>query len=1031
MDLPMGLVAALESGECVLFLGAGVGYNLLKPDGSHLPDGEALAKSLANKFHIDVDEHPRLDQVAEVVELRRDRARLIAHLDQELSGFEPDESYKWLASLTWRAIFTTNYDRGIERAYELVADTTQNPVVIATNSETRTWDPRFEVPVFHLHGSLSSPDAKQAILITEQDYSRFRERRRMLFEQLRISYATTPILYVGYSHRDPNWRIVTGELRAEFEPNRPPQSYRLVPQTPSLDREILEGQGVTTVDGNLADLCGAVRSRIGDVRVDPRGLEALAANVPGDLLDLFHTSPAAVSGLLNSWTYVNQADFGAPPNTHAFHRGDRANWALIGQGLNFQRDLEEPLVDDLVDFATDPAPRVRSQIVLGPAGFGISTLLMAVAAWFAQNKVGTTLYLRPGASPLPADVEFAARNLPSPIVFCVDNAADYEYELANIHDLLARLKIPAYLLLGERLNEWRQCRPTLRPRELMLQPLSDTEILRLIDSLNKAGSLGKLADLDPDLRFSTIKIRNQQQLLVTMREATEGKAFDAIIEDEYRSILDDAAKDAYGLVCAFSRVRALLRDSLCAETLGLPLTELFGLLTISLEGLVEWETIDEARGIEALRARHQVIADIVWNRCLDRSTYERLLLAAVDSLNLTFNADAKAFESFTRDVDAVDNLRSFEAKTRFFELACKKDPLNGYVRQHYGRMLSRENRPELALSQIDKALELSPKARAIHHTRGVILRQMALESPSIEVGRRRLAQSEDAFEGALRNNPRDEYSYQSLAELFLQWAKKSDDLQESIDYLNRAQAVVFRGLRQVRQREGLYLVSARIAQEIGDGPARLSALRQALEAAPTSAVVRYVLGSALQREGKFDEAIRVLLEGLKQGPDDPFLALALALAYHEAGRDYAESVAVLYIARMKGARDPVFVATFGGMLVMDGQFGDAEDVWQRAEEQNFTFADANRVAFRPHPGMTRPHLTGRVSSVRAGYAFVDVPGMPDFFWPGAQFGGSTPTLNQAVTFEPGFSARGPVLVSVAARADGVGLADSQGASTGN
>ena len=263
MDLPLGLVGAIESGECVLFLGSGVGHNMLTADGRVMPDGKNLARALASRFKIDVADDPDLAQVAQVVELRHDRDRLIGYLHRELSGFEPDENLQWLASLTWRAVFTTNYDSGIERAYELVANPTQSPVVVGTDSETKTWDPRFQVPIFHLHGALTSSEAKQSILLTEQDYATFRVRRQMLFEQLRISYSTTPILYVGYSHRDPNWKMVTTELRTEFEPNRPPQSYRLTPETPALEREILEAQGVTTIDGDLSGLREAVQARLG------------------------------------------------------------------------------------------------------------------------------------------------------------------------------------------------------------------------------------------------------------------------------------------------------------------------------------------------------------------------------------------------------------------------------------------------------------------------------------------------------------------------------------------------------------------------------------------------------------------------------------------------------------------------------------------------------------------------------------------------------------------------------------------------
>ncbi|MDP2014659.1 MAG: SIR2 family protein, partial [Actinomycetota bacterium] len=733
MDLPLGLVGALEAGECVLFLGSGVGYNLTAPNGDHAPDGGQLAVMLAAKFGFDVGLEPDLAQAAQLVEQRHGRAKLVAFLEEALTDLEPDENLRWLASLTWKAIFTTNYDRGIERSYELTTDPTQQPVVIGANSEVKGWDPRFQVPVFHLHGSLFSDEAKGSILVTEQDYARFRDRRQMLFDHLRMSFATTPILYVGYSHRDANWRMISAELRAEFAPNKPPPSYRIAPNTPEIDAEILSAQDITTIDGNLEELRVAVQTRIGDIRVSPHNLDAMAARIPSDLRDLFADSPVAVSRLLNAWDYVNQADFGATPNTDAFHRGDRANWSLIGRGLNFQRDIEESLVEQLVEFATDPSPRVTSQIVLGSAGYGTSTLLMAVAAWFAQNKVGTTLFLRPGMTPSPADFEYAARYFPSPIVFCVDNAADYERELSEIGKLLAALKIPAFLLLGERLNEWRQCRPTLRPQEFTLEQLSDDEIVRLVDSLERTGSLGKLAPLDADLRFAAIKVRNKQDLLVTMREATEGKAFDAIIEDEFRGIQDERARYLYGLVCAFTRGRALARDMLCAEALGIGATDLYQVMAGGLEGILVWETIDEARGLEALRARHQIIADIVWNRCLGRNEHERTLLTVLDALNLTFGVDVKAFEAFTRDEVAVDSLQTLEAKTRFFELACRKDPTNGYVRQHYGRMLLREDKLELALSEVERALELEPKSRAITHTRGVILRDMALAATTPEV----------------------------------------------------------------------------------------------------------------------------------------------------------------------------------------------------------------------------------------------------------------------------------------------------------
>ena len=1023
MDLPLGLVRAIESGNCVLFLGAGIGHYLRDADGNNAPGAEDLARGLADRFKIEIEEgeKPQLAQIAQLVELRRGRAELIAYLEKRLTGLEPDEHLRWLLSLTWRAIFTTNYDGGIERCYELNPSPTQRPVVIATNSETTTWDPRFEVPIFHLHGSLFSAAAKEAILVTERDYAVFRERRAMLFQQFGLQFATTPILYVGYSHDDANWRMVTAEVEAEFAPQRPPPSFRVAPKTPSIDREILASQGLETLDGGLEDLEAAVVTTLGALRVEPHQLKAIEAGIPQDLRDSFAAAPAAVARLLNSWDYVNQADFDEAPNSRPFFRGDRPNWAVVGKGINFQRDLEEPLVERLMDFATDPNPRTVVEIILGPAGYGMTTLLMAVAAWFVRSRTGTAIFLKPGMPLLPGDVEFAATNLAKPLILVVDNAADYADEVATSVQLLRGLDVPAFVLLGERLNEWRQRRPAIRPAEYALDPLSDGEIDRLLACLEQSGELGRLADVGYELRFSAVKVRNQQELLVTMREVTEGRAFDAIIEDEYRSIDNDAARDLYAVVAAFSRARALARDALCADVLKVNLAELYTTLAPALEGIVTFDVYDQARALSAARTRHHVIADIVWSRCLDRLTREELLLDALGALNLTFGVDVKAFEAFTRDDNFIDSLGTLEAKTRFFENACRKDPLNAYVRQHYARMLRRERRYELALSQIDIAIEMKPNTRVLLHTRGVILRDLAIDADNVEVGRRRLAQSEAAFASALNLNARDEYTYASLAELYLDWARKAPTAEESIEYVTKAEDTIYRGLQVVRQRDGLYIVSSHIENFLGDTPGRVAALRKALTESPQSAVARYLLGTVLRKQGHPDEASQILYEGLTLNPEDPRLATAYALARHAEGRPYSECIGALNLARNQGLQDPLFIAVYGGMLAMDGQLSPAKDVWKRSAEQTFTIQEKSRVGFEPQQEERSLQLDGSVVKVGPGYAFVRVPSMPDFFCSSTKYSGVPLREGDAVKFRPGFTARGPVVMDLTVEPGGASL----------
>jgi tetratricopeptide (TPR) repeat protein len=853
MDLPLGLSSALETGSAVLFLGAGIGHYMTNAEGETMPDGHQLAKLLASKLGLEIEESAPLAKVAQFAEIRVGRNRTVRAIRDLLNGYQPNQDFRWLMSLTWKAIFTTNYDDGIERCYQLSSDTLQVPVVMTTNSEAKSWLPTHEVPVVHLHGAIYSQSDQSSILLTQNDYATHRSQRSMLFNLFKTEYADSTILYVGYGNEDPNWREVTTELKAQFAPSVPPKSFRLTPNTSAIDRAILDHQGIETLDGTVSDLRAAVSAKFGDLRVQPGSLDSLKAQVPSQLLPVFESHSASVARLLVSWEYVNQADFSTAPNTASFHQGNRANWGVIGGGINFERDIEEIVVDDIRDFYTSSPESSRVSAIVGSAGYGVSTTLLAVSAWYVRDDASTVLLLRPGARILDGDVEFAARHLPGPVVLVIDNCVDHIPDVRSARQSLNAAGLAAYFLLGARLNEWRRSNSSIANDEFQIEPLSDLEIDRLLESLERTSGLGRLAELSRALRASAIKNKNQQELLVTMREVTEGKSFDAIIEDEFRGLGDETATDIYALVCAFSRVRALVRD-----TLGIDLGTMYKVLAQYLEGTTIWETIDYTRGIEALRARHQIIAEIVWERCLDRVRKERLLISGLRALNLTHGVDAKAFEHFTKDDVAVDSLQSLDAKTRFFEEASRKDPGNPFVKQHYSRMLRREGKLDLALAQIDSAIALAPRQRSLQHTRGVVLRDLAISTDSRDLARRWLAQSEAGFDSAIALNTRDEYGYQSLAELYLAWAEKVDNPSESVDYIAKAQATVVRGLEAAGVLEGLYIVESKIQKALGDTPARIDALRAALNESPTSAIVRYLLGNALRHDSQLTEAEVIL-----------------------------------------------------------------------------------------------------------------------------------------------------------------------------
>ena len=471
-----------------------------------------------------------------------------------------------------------------------------------------------------------------------------------MFEVLKVEFATSTFLYVGYSNQDPNWKMLLEELRSEFYPSQLPPSYRVAPTTDPLDEEILKAKNFETIKGTFEEFQKSAALALAGSKVSPDALRRLQEAVPSELISAFDKNPAAVARLLNSWEYVNQAPFMAAPNTHDFFRGDTANWALIARRIPFDRDLEDEVYDALLDYGTSPARKPSTAVILAPAGYGTTTFMRTLAMRLVQDRAGGVFMHKEGTPFIQGDIEFAASLFPDQCpFFLIDSAADFGGAAYTAIQHLRDTKRQAMFVFGERLNEWRSARRgNASGQEFVIEPLSDPEITRLLSCLEAHHELNALTDLSPDLRFAAIKRNYQSELLVTLREATEGKAFDAILEDEFRGMPSDLARRLYLVVSCFYQHGALARDSLIAEVLGVPLTQMYSETANATEGVVFFEPIDPSYGHYAARARHRKIAAVVWERCVGPGEREQIILSALSRMNLNYRADIKAFEDFVR-----------------------------------------------------------------------------------------------------------------------------------------------------------------------------------------------------------------------------------------------------------------------------------------------------------------------------------------------------------------------------------------------
>lgn len=1004
--LPLGLRSALEAGECVLFIGAGIGCHLnIGP--KKAPTGPELALELIEQFKLGVDS-PDLAKVARLVELRKSRADLVAYLGKRLGDAEPDEILGWLPQMRWRAIFTTNYDQGIERAYARCAKPSQTPTSISTTSQIIEFDPRFEVPIYHIHGKLQDESGGQ-IVITSEDYTRFSERRSMLFEILRQKFATSTFLYVGYANKDPNWQMLYSELKREFEPRNLPRSFRIDPYTDELDREILSADGLDTIADSFEDFVHLAQEELSGVEIDQGRFERVRSSVPSQLSAAFEQNPAAVARLLNSWIFVNQAPFEEPPNSKLFLKGDRANWSLMSSNGYFQRDLETDLNDVLLDYATAGLHRPQSALLLGSAGYGITTLLRALAVTYVKEKAGPVFYHREGSPIVEGDIEFASMLFPDQApLFVVDDASDFTKELVKSVAVLRDLHRQSFVMLGARRNEWLQTRARVPGKSYDLEALSGDEVSRLLDFLSANGSLNRLEGLSREHQVSAIQQRHGKELLVVMREATEDQSFDAIIEDEFRGIESEAARNMYLAVCCVNQHGGVVRDEVLAKVLETDLAGLYSEVT-GTEGVIIFDELDPASGLFFARARHRTIAAIVWERCGDVGTRAALTRDLLDALNLNFGVDVKAFDQMVRSDRLVDGLRTLEDRIRFFDSACRKDPTSPYVRQHYARMFVRAGKPDLALGQIEQGLKLTNEApRVLYHTKGVILARLADSIESVELARKRMAQSESAFRKVLNMNSRDAYAYQGLAELYLAWAKRSEDGGERASYLAKSEEVISHGLKEVRDKDGLWIVSSDVEEFVGNDPKQLAALEKAVSDAPESIVARYLLARKYRSDGDAARAIKVL-EPVIQGYPDEFRSYReYALALLQTGESLLKCVNTLRLSSLYGMSDPRYLATLAGLYFLNRQFGEADNIFGEGLRKELPARDLQIVRFRPSLEGFENRFIGTVGQVRVGFSLIDVTGFPRIFCPASKYGGVILRTGMRVQFDLVFSAKSAV-----------------------
>lgn len=212
------------------------------------------------------------------------------------------------------------------------------------------------------------------------------------------------------------------------------------------------------------------------------------------------------------------------------------------------------------------------------------------------------------------------------------------------------------------------------------------------------------------------------------------------------------------------------------------------------------------------------------------------------------------------------------------------------------------------------------------------------------------------------------------------------------------------------ERTSLLITSAEVQKDLGDQPARLSKLRQAVASDSASPIARYLLARAYRDQGVPLKTIEVLDPTIKTDFTQVRSYVEYTRAMLETGESFKKAAATLSLCRTDGETDSSFIGLYGGLLFVDGKYAEAQILWDAAKELNFSDEERTRRQFVPHDHQTGAKLrfTGTVVHIKPTYVIVQPEDGPTVISKMTTIGSKPIQKGQQVTFELSFSAKAPL-----------------------
>lgn len=601
------LLQAIKNGQLALFLGAGASHGCLKNNKQPVPGSGDLAKTIATAAGLAYEDEP-LDAVYEAArELLG--ARLNTILEENFKHVTPSTEYDRLAKFVWRRIYTLNIDDGLDKS--LTRHSPQDVNRLLASDPVIDRDPFFnKVEYIKLNGTIDR--LHDGIIFSPSEYAQATVKHLPWYSQCASDFSGLPVLFIGTQLNEP---LLKFHIERYQSLNQTPQgvSYLIARSATEIQRTALKRYKIEFIPGTLSDFVAWLEMSL---PTPPTPDEIAKQNIPQLKFLLEGTSSKTTAALFDSVIPIRRDSIpqGKTSNStiREFYKGFKATWDDVVQEIPAKLGVLNKAVACIQDI--NPSTGRFLIPIVGPAGSGKTTILMQACWELSHNSNWSVYFLDSQPTSLIETLQAIEKTSPTErILVAIDNI---EFSTENIRYAMSGGGLSKTIIIGaERTSSWkRRGQQTLSDfygHIISVDEFDTNDAKAILEKLKLYGSWTRLGKLSDRERIRALLDKSKKQLLIALLEATLGRGFEEIIEDEYSEITDQEERLFLAIVSIVTDRRCEAPISLVDRALDkLSILRKSTAFASNMSGVVH-------RFGERLTARHPVYAKYLVERVID------------------------------------------------------------------------------------------------------------------------------------------------------------------------------------------------------------------------------------------------------------------------------------------------------------------------------------------------------------------------------------------------------------------------------